>query len=62
MSGSISLGDLPSWILVVLIGIGLSWANSNAILTQFAGLGKILVYAGLALGAFHILNDVLNKI
>jgi len=62
MSGIIDPSDLPSWILIVLMGFGVAWANGNGVLTGFDGLGKILVFAGLFVGAFHILNDISNKL
>lgn len=61
MSG-VNLGDLPSWIMVVLIGIGLWWANSNGVLSGSYELGNLLVYCGLGLGAFYFLTDISNKL
>lgn len=61
MTNGLNLGDLPSWILVILLGLGLSWASSNGILTGYNGLGDLLVFAGLGLGAFYFATDISNK-
>ncbi len=61
MSG-INLGDLPSWILVILMGFGLRFAGNNGILQGTQALGSLLVIAGLSLGAFYYYNDIGNKI
>ncbi len=61
MSGTINIGDLPSWVLVLLIGLGVSWATSNGMLTEYSGLGNVMVVCGLALGAFYFWMDISNK-
>lgn len=62
MSSSVNLGDLPSWILLILIGLGLSWTSSNGILVQYSGLGRLMVLGGLALGVFYFAMDISNKL
>jgi hypothetical protein len=59
---TIDISDLPSWILVILMGLGLSWASSNGILTQYEGLGRLLVFGGVALGVFYFYKDISNKL
>jgi hypothetical protein len=58
----INFGDLSSWILVFLIGLGLEYATNNGILTQYSNLGELLMFAGLALGTFYFYTDVSNKV
>ncbi|WP_411966833.1 hypothetical protein [Haloferax sp. YSSS75] len=62
MSGNVSLGDLPSWILVILIGFGIEFASSNGILTEYGGLGELFIFGGIALGVFYFATDISNKI
>jgi hypothetical protein len=62
MPGRINLGDLPSWIMVLLIGLALSELTSNGILTQYSGLGPVMVFGAVALGLFYFANDVSNKL
>ena len=63
MANGFNLGDLPSWLTVLLIGFGVVWAASNGMLdANYEGLGQLLIYAALALGAFYFLSDILNKI
>lgn len=58
----INLGDLPSWILVLLIGLGLRWADTNGILQQTHDLGNLMILAGLLLGGFYFYTDISNKV
>jgi hypothetical protein len=68
----ISLGDFPSWLTVVVIGIGVWWGYSNGMLDSSykfgeslimtEGLGSILVVIGLGLGAFYFIKDISNKL
>lgn len=62
MASSLNLGDLPSWILVLLIGIGVKYANTEGILTGLDGLDNILIIVGLGLGAFYFATDISNKV
>jgi hypothetical protein len=62
MSGGINLGDLPSWILVILIGFGIEVASSNGLLTGYGGLGEVFIFGGIALGVFYFATDISNKI
>ena len=55
-------GDLPSWMLLVIIGIGLAYASTNGLITQFNGLGRNLVFAGLALGGIYFAIDLSRKL
>lgn len=55
-------GDLPSWMLLVVIGIGLAYATANGLINQFSGLGRILVYAGLGLGGIYFILDLSRKV
>ncbi|WP_459822451.1 hypothetical protein [Halorubrum luteum] len=69
---SLNLGDPPSWILVLLIGLGILWALSNGILDPafsvgdltlpMEDLGSLLVVGALVLGGFYFLQDVLRKV
>lgn len=58
----VNVGDLPSWMLVFLMGLGLEYATNNGILTQYSNLGELMMFAGLALGAFYFYTDVSNKV
>jgi hypothetical protein len=62
MSGEINLGDLPSWILVILIGFGIEWASSNGFITGYGGLGELFIFGGIALGVFYFATDISNKV
>lgn len=57
----INLSDLPSWILVTLMGFGLRFADTNGLLENTHTLGNLLVIAGLGLGAFYFYTDIMNK-
>lgn len=61
-----SFGDLPSWITVLLIGLGIIYATSQGMLSPSAlpipDLGELLVLAALGLGAFYFLMDISRKV
>lgn len=69
---TVDIGDLPSWIIAVLIGIAVLWGITNGELNavySFEGtmlplgnIATILVVGGVLLGGFHFLNDILNKL
>lgn len=69
---SVDIGGLPSWILVLGIGIGILWAISNGMLDAtyrigesalpMESLGGLLVIAAILLGAFYFLKDIGNKV
>lgn len=59
---NMDLSNLPSWILVILIGLAISWFTGRGILTQYEGLGSLMVAVGLALGVFYFATDISNKI
>jgi len=68
----LKLGNLPSWVTVVMIGIGIWWGISNGMLDpayalgdsiiRVEELGSLLVAGGLLLGSFYFLKDVSNKV
>jgi hypothetical protein len=70
MSG-ITLGDAPSWILVVVIGIGiLAGLNEGILKYQYSlgnanipieSIGTLMLVGGLALGGFYFMKDISNK-
>jgi hypothetical protein len=63
MSGSINLGNLPSWILITLIGIGIKTGISQGIVpTGLAEIGNLMTFGGLVLGAIYFTLDLSNKI
>lgn len=62
MSGGINLGDLPSWMLVTLMGFGLKFLSSNGVLTGYEGLSELLIVCGLGLGVFYFATDISNKV
>jgi len=69
---SLNLGDPPSWIIVLVVGLGILWALSNGVLDPsfsmgnitlpMEGLGTLLVVGALVLGGFYFLMDVTRKI
>lgn len=71
MSG-INLGDSPSWLKALGIGIVLWYMLSNGMIDAVYQLGSInlptenfaslLVVGGAILGAFHVLRDVGKKL
>jgi len=62
MSSSLNFGDLPSWIMVLLIGLGIVWATSNGALgSEYESWGRIMMIAAGGLGAFHHFTDVGQK-
>jgi hypothetical protein len=62
MAGGIKLGDLPSWILVLLIGFGVVYVASNGVLSQYRDIGELMIFGGLLLGASYFLIDLSNKL
>lgn len=70
MSG-VNLGDAPSWILTLVIGLGILWAVSNGNLEgayrvgefnlPMDDLGGLLVVGALLLGGFYFLKDIGRK-
>ena len=68
----INLGDAPSWVLTLVIGLGILWAVSDEMLNstysvgEFAlpmeSLGGLLVVGAVLLGGFYFLKDILNKL
>jgi hypothetical protein len=62
MANGPNIGDLPSWIVVLLISLGIIWATSNGMLgSGYESLGQILLVAALGLGAFYFAVDIANK-
>lgn len=63
MALSLNLGELPSWITVLLIGLGIVWATSNNVLgSEYESLGQIMMIAAGGLGAFYFLTDIKRKL
>lgn len=63
MASSPDLGDLPSWIMLLLIGLGIVWATSNGVLGgEYESWGRIMMIAAGGLGAFYFLTDVARKV
>jgi hypothetical protein len=68
----ISLGDAPSWILALVVGLGILWGVTNGMLdTTYSieglslpmeSLGGLLVIGAILLGGFYFLQDITNKI
>ena len=51
MTTSLKLGDLPSWITVLLIGLGIVWATSNGVLgAEYESWGRIMMIAAGGVG------------
>lgn len=62
MATSLSLDDLPSWITVLLIGLGVVWAASNGVLgSGYESLGRFMIIVAIGLGAFYFSQDILRK-
>lgn len=69
---SLDLGDTPSWITILVIGLGILWALSNGVLDPAFSVGEItlpmedlgtfLVVGALVLGGFYFLKDVARKV
>ena len=49
-------------VLLLLIGLGLSYAVSTGLFSGYSGLSNILILAGLGLGVFYLAFDLLNKV
>jgi len=63
MTANLKLGDLPSCITVLLIGLGIVWAASNGVLSsEYESWGRIMMLGAGGLGAFYFLSDVGRKI
>lgn len=62
MSNTIDISGLPSWILVLLIGLGIVFLSSNGVLTGFGGIGRLMVFGGLMLGVVYFGIDLSNKL
>jgi hypothetical protein len=62
MPGSVNLGDLPSWILVILIGLGISVAISNGMLVGYGRIARLMILGGVILGAVYFVIDLSNKL
>lgn len=63
MTTSLKLGDLPSWIIVLLIGLGIVWATSNGVLgSEYESWGRIMMIVAGGLGAFYFLTDIGRKL
>jgi hypothetical protein len=63
MTTSLKLGDLPSWITVLLIGLGIMWAASNGVpRSEYESWGQIMMLGAGGLGAFYFLSDIGRKI
>lgn len=63
MASSLNFGDFPSWITVLLIGLGMVWATSNGVLgAEYESWGRIMMIAAGGLGAFYFLSDIGRKI
>ncbi len=63
MASSLNLGDLPSWIVVLIIGLGIVWATSNGVLgNEYESWGRIMMIGAGGLGAFYFMTDVGRKL
>jgi len=68
----INLGDAPSWILTLIVGLGILWGVTNGMLdTTYSigglslpmeSLGGLLVIGAILLGGFYFLQDITNKV
>ena len=63
MASSLNLGDLPSWITMLLIGLGILVATSNGVLgAEYESWGRIINVGFGLVGAFHVFTDIGRKI
>lgn len=63
MTAAIDIGELPSWLLVLLTGLGVAWATSEGVLDPvYAPLGWLLVLGGTGLGAFYFALDIASEL
>lgn len=69
---NLNVGDIPSWILALLIGIGIFGAISRGFLEPtyniggnvfpMLSIGWVLVIGALFLGATYFIFDIRNKL
>jgi len=68
---SVNLGEPPSWIVILVIGLGILWALSNGMIDPaysvsdftlpMEDLGTLLVIGAVLLGGFYFIQDVARK-
>lgn len=62
MAGNFDIGSLASWIVIILIGLGIKVLNQGGLIQQYGWLGDLFIFGGLILGVIYYAIDLSNKL